>query len=170
MKVPVRIEDIVNQDYCVSTILLKNLNQSNEFTLTPSQIFDDLKSEIGVYQLWEKVDYCADHPDQVKIECIYVGETGDSIITRIKGHLKDKWDQEEEMWVTFYPCEKRIAVYLEQLLLDVYSLKHNKKGNTGNVVLEVFYPSELLLTPTNAHETAEMLAVEFPEVFDEPLN
>ena len=166
MKEPVDINDIVNHSYCVSTISLPTDKEINDFSLDPTEVFDGLKAETGVYLLWEKVDYCADHPEQAKIRCTYVGETGTSIKNRVVWtHLKDKWNPNEEMWVTFYPCKKRIAVYLEQLLLDFYSFEHNGKNEKGTVALEVFYPQELLDLGTNSHETAELLAEKYPDDF-----
>jgi len=168
MKKPVTIYEIVNQDYCASTLNLPSEDEFNKFTLNPNQVFSGLNGKVGIYQLWEETGYCGDHQDQRKIECTYVGKTGSrkvSVSGRIKNHLKDKWRRGETMYVTYYSCINRTAKYLEQVLLDVYKFEHNGHENPGREVLEVMYPEELLLHGTGLHEISEMMAKAYPEDF-----
>jgi hypothetical protein len=43
------------------------------------------------------------------------------------------------IYYSFYPCENRIAKYLEQLLLDTYDFPLNKSENRGNKKLCAYY-------------------------------
>jgi hypothetical protein len=83
----------------------------------------------GLYFLWHKDDYCAQH-ERFHMKALYVGKGAFS--ARIRSHFWAK-DTSEQMLVyfTFAEMPNRLAKYTEQLLLDLYKLPLNKTENPG---------------------------------------
>ena len=89
----------------------------------------ELSATEGVYLLWHKDGYCDAH-ELFHMKCLYVGKG--KIPIRLSDHWKSK-DFSEEMLVywTFLEMPNRQAKYVEQLLLDLYSVPRNKYEPEG---------------------------------------
>jgi len=92
-----------------------------------------LEGKSGIYILWWKDDYCAEH-EMFHMTALYAGKG--VVARRFLAHYSHK-DFEEEMLVywTYFPTENRKAKYIEQLLLDTYNFKHNRAENRGTLKL-----------------------------------
>lgn len=83
----------------------------------------------GVYILWHKNDYCADH-ELFHMKALYVGKGNIGI--RLRDHWKRKdFSDELLIYFTYFVMPNRLAKYVEQLLLDVYDFPLNKTENSG---------------------------------------
>ena len=88
-----------------------------------------LQGKSGIYLLWHKDDYCDQH-DAFHMRCMYVGKG--SIGRRFVAHyLKKDFSEEAIVYWSYFPTSNRVAKYLEQLLLDTFSLPLNRAENIG---------------------------------------
>ncbi len=126
---PITASQILNEsDFCVQ-IPINNSLKLDE--LETSDFLKDLKYKVGLYHIWIDYDACTEH-NMHTLLCVYVGKglAGG----RIKKHIREKYSQLETLdtvFCTFYECSNRIAKYLEQLFLDLYSFESNKNENLG---------------------------------------
>lgn len=93
----------------------------------------DIEKTDGVYLLWHKNGYCADH-QIYHMRCLYVGKG--IIPLRLFDHWNKK-DFSEEMLVywTYLEMPNRHAKYVEQLLLDLFAIPFNKSESRGRQTL-----------------------------------
>jgi hypothetical protein len=96
-----------------------------------------LQKKSGVYLLWHKDDYCAEH-ETFHMRCMYVGKG--SVGRRFIAHYLEK-DFSEEMLIywSYFPAINRVAKYLEQLLLDTFRFPLNRAENSGQGRLCAYY-------------------------------
>nr|WP_299496499.1 hypothetical protein [uncultured Rhizobium sp.] len=88
-----------------------------------------LGSKAGLYFLWHKEDYCAQH-ERYHMTALYVGKG--LVSRRFANHWISKDTSKQELiYFSFVPMANRIAKYIEQLLLDIYKFPLNKAENTG---------------------------------------
>ncbi|WKE64864.1 hypothetical protein PVT67_14500 [Gallaecimonas kandeliae] len=87
----------------------------------------------GVYILWHKSDYCAEH-ERFHMRALYVGKGNIGIRLRTHWENKDFSDQ-LLIYFTYVEMQNRLSKYVEQLLLDVYDFPLNKSENTGQKIL-----------------------------------
>jgi hypothetical protein len=126
---PILVDEIVNKSKFCTAIAIDILNSDiHSEDLSLRDYLSDLNGKTGVYHLWIEVGNCQDH-ELNHLLCVYVGKG--IAINRITQHIKEKWPQEELLYVTFYECENRLSKYLEQLFLDSYKFYLNKDENTG---------------------------------------
>ena len=126
---PVSADQIVNNsNFCTCVAIDIAKVADKEYDLSLNNYFVSLKGKIGLYQLWIDVGECQDH-DLFSMLCVYVGKGVAE--TRVLKHIKDKWPENELIYVTFYECENRIAKYIEQLFLDTYNFHQNESENKG---------------------------------------
>jgi len=118
--------------------------------LTHRDFLKGLSGKSGIYQLWIDYEKCTDH-DTYTMLCVYVGKGLAEV--RINSHIKNKWPQGANLYVTFYECSNRIAKYLEQLFLDTYGFYLNSNENPGSNHLFAVWDNERHLLGT------ELLAV-----------
>jgi len=160
---PISVNDIANESFCVSV----DLDIDKEFldiSLDKNEILAPLKGKLGLYLLWIDQDYCGDHFDH-RMLCVYVGKgyVHDRIMYE---HIQKKWVKDQQLYITFYECSNRIAVYLEQLFLETYNFHFNKKENHGTKTLQTMWDEHRLVNGTETHEHAELLAAKNPEYFN----
>ena len=87
----------------------------------------------GVYTLWHKSDYCAEH-DRFHMTALYVGKG--NIGKRLRDHWKNKdFSEQLLIYFTYLELPNRFSKYMEQLLLDLYKWPYNKAENTGTRLL-----------------------------------
>ncbi|MCG3865806.1 MULTISPECIES: hypothetical protein [unclassified Photobacterium] len=79
--------------------------------------------EFGLYMLWEKVE---EIDGNFKIKCIYVGKG--EVKKRLRDHISKK-DLDDIFYISVFECSNRVSKYLEQNVLDCYSLTLNKNEN-----------------------------------------
>ena len=130
---PISASQILNESsFCVNIPINESLRLED---LETGDYLRGLKSRIGLYHLWVDYDECDEH-NMNTLLCVYVGKglAGG----RIKEHIKQKYrhlDKLDTIFCTFYECHNRIAKYLEQLFLDLYSFESNKNENIGSAHL-----------------------------------
>ncbi|EPF7755480.1 hypothetical protein ACSVMW_004547 [Vibrio parahaemolyticus] len=163
LKIPILVKNIANDSVCVSIEM--NIEENlKEITLDKAEILQDLKGKMGIYQLWVEQDYCGDHFEH-RMLCVYVGKG--YVHHRITyDHLPNKWNTDETLYITFYECSNRMAVYLEQLFLETYSFHFNKQENTGTKILHTLWDESRFLLGTETQVQSEKLAKKNPEFFN----
>lgn len=160
---PIFIKDIANNSFCIS-IDLNNEQEFLDISLDKNEILASLKGKMGLYLLWIDEDYCGDHFDQQML-CVYVGKG--YVCDRIKyDHIPNKWIENQKLYITFYECSNRIAVYLEQLFLEKYKFYFNKKENSGVNTLKTMWDQHRFVNGTETHEHAELLSIKYPSDFN----
>ena len=83
----------------------------------------------GVYALWHKDEYCADH-DLFHCKALYIGKG--RVKSRIYNHAKTKhFGDANLVCFSYLEIPNRKAKYVEQLLLDLYNFPMNSNENTG---------------------------------------
>jgi hypothetical protein len=92
-----------------------------------------LKSKSGLYILWHKDGYCAEH-GMFHMRALYVGKG--AFGARMKRHWANQ-PTADQMLIYFTCAElpNRMSKYVEQLLLDCYDLSLNKNENMGRRTL-----------------------------------
>jgi hypothetical protein len=101
-----------------------------------------IEAKEGVYLLWHKDAYCAAHA-RFHMKCLYVGKG--NIRLRLSDHRKSK-DFSDAMLVywSYIGLENRKAKYVEQLILDLYSIPMNVAESRGsNILCAHFTQSEV---------------------------
>lgn len=89
----------------------------------------DLGNRSGLYFMWHKNDYCANH-DMFHMRALYVGKGKFS--QRMRSHWKSKSTEDAQLiYFTFAELPNRVAKNAEQLILDCYNLPLNKAENKG---------------------------------------
>jgi hypothetical protein len=92
-----------------------------------------LSRALGVYVLWHKDGYCAEH-DMFHMRALYVGKG--ALHSRLYDHYRRKdFSKELLVYWTYLELPNRIAKYYEQLILDTYALPKNKQESTGDAQL-----------------------------------
>jgi len=157
------IDDIINESNCISFDL--NLDDNLfDVTLNSNEILSNFTKSMGIYHLWIEYEYCVQHHEnQYIMLCVYVGKG--FFNNRIKSHIKNKWEKTEKLYVTFYQCENRIAKYLEQCFLDIYSFHLNKDENNGKDYLKTIWNEERYLFGTNFDDYVEIMEKKNPKLF-----
>jgi hypothetical protein len=88
-----------------------------------------MAKERGIYVLWHKNDYCADH-ELFHMSALYIGKG--AIPFRLRSHWQFKSFAEQQLvYWTYVELPNRQAKYVEQLLLDTYSIPFNVSENPG---------------------------------------
>jgi hypothetical protein len=144
---PPSANEIANQsEFCTFVPLDEAISAGD---LTQKDFLKGLSGKSGLYQLWIDYENCTDHNTYTML-CVYVGKGLAEV--RITSHIKNKWPEGVNLYVTFYECPNRLAKYLEQLLLDTYSFYLNSNENTGSAHLFAVWDNErhLLGTELNA--------------------
>lgn len=166
LKLPININQIITDSECVA-INLDNIEMFDDSMPNVHELLSLFENEMGIYHLWADTgEYCLEHGEkQHKMKCVYTGKG--FVTVRVKKHLKEKWNIVPSMtlYMSFYACENRIAIYLEQLFLDTFDFHFNKKENKGKLVLETTWPETLVTNGTKVYEIAELMAIKNPEMF-----
>ena len=121
--------------------------------LTHKHYLKGLRGKTGIYHLWVNYDNCDDHETHTML-CVYVGKGFAE--ARIINHIKEKWPQEEHLYVSFYECSNRISKYLEQLFLDTYIFYLNTNENSGNKFLFAVWDDERHFLGTELHAVSNL--------------
>ena len=131
--------DLIANSELVKPILLhrlarKNIGWFSDKTICHHHIEDwNLNQVEGIYILWHKSDYCAEH-ERFHMRALYVGKG--NIGARFRSHWKNKdFSEELLIYFTYVALPNRLSKYIEQLLLDLYNLPLNKSENPGRKVL-----------------------------------
>jgi hypothetical protein len=116
-------------------VTLKYICHSNIGWFTDRSLGDDawsawgMAKERGIYVLWHKNDYCADH-ELFHMSALYIGKG--AIPFRLRSHWQFKSFAEQQLvYWTYVELPNRQAKYVEQLLLDTYSIPFNVSENPG---------------------------------------
>lgn len=92
-----------------------------------------LKARSGLYILWHKDDYCAEHA-MFHMRALYVGKG--AFGARMRSHWANKPTAEQMLiYFTCVELPNRMSKYVEQLLLDCYNFKLNESENGGRGTL-----------------------------------
>ena len=156
LALPINIDDIINHSDCISFDL--NLDKNLlDITLNENEILSSFDNLMGIYHLWVEYEYCVEHQEKQYIMlCVYVGKG--YVKKRIKEHIKKKWNNKnEKLYVTFFQCENRIALYLEQCFLGIYKFYFNTKENHGQNHLKTVWDEERYLFGTNFDEYVDFI-------------
>jgi hypothetical protein len=126
LKNPPTAEEIISHsEFCAFVPLDEAMQLGN---LTHKDYLKGLNSKVGLYQMWINHENCTDH-DTYTMLCVYVGKG--MAESRMLQHIKNKWPNVTELYVTFYECSNRMAKYLEQLFMDIYNFHLNDNENPG---------------------------------------
>lgn len=156
-------EEILNRSqFCTSISLDLIYNDKCDF-YSVNDYLSSLKDKVGIYHLWIEREHCQDH-DLYLMQCVYVGKG--YAWDRVKSHIKEKWPNDERIYISFYECENRIAKYLEQLFLDTYDFYLNKDENTGSESLYTRWNEERTHLGTEIQNMADILSDKYPEFLD----
>ena len=107
--------------------------------LTHQSYLKGLRGKVGIYHLCVDYDNCDDHETHTMLS-IYVGKGLAEV--RINSHIKEKWNRQGLLYVSFYECSNRISKYLEQLFLDIYKFDLNRYENFGTKDLFAVWDQE----------------------------
>ncbi|HAS6055643.1 hypothetical protein BST50_05340 [Vibrio vulnificus] len=123
-----------NFGFSLSQISKSNIGWFADETIADHQLeLWGIGEQSGIYMLWHKEDYCAQH-DRYHMTCLYVGKG--YVNSRLRSHWKKKnFSDEMLIYFSYFPCTNRQAKYIEQLLLDLYDLPLNKAENEGQLIL-----------------------------------
>ncbi len=161
LALPITVDTIINKSSFCSSIPLGILEEMGENFFTISNYIEGLKGKMGIYNLWvDTTVYCDDHKNYL-LACAYVGKG--QVHNRIKSHLKKKWPDTLTLYVSFYECEHRIAIYLEQLFLDTYDFTLNIKDNNGKGILYAKWNDERYDLGTEFNEMVDLIDLKFME-------
>lgn len=158
LKNPTTASDVVNGSrYCM-------LVPTDEFLqigdLRTSKFLKPIERKIGIYHLWREYDNCDDHHTYT-MQCEYVGKGYPN--TRVREHIKNKWQKEESLYVTFHECENRLAKYYEQLFLDKYQFNLNVNENHGTQNLYAVWDEERFSCGTHLNEISNYSKMNSPD-------
>jgi hypothetical protein len=131
-------------------------------SLTLRDYLYGLNRKIGIYHIWVEEDYCYEHK-RYSMLCVYVGK-GEAL-TRMLVHAKSRLPDNAFFAVSFFECENRIAKYLEQLFLDVYTFHLNENENSGERYLYASWDEQRREIGTELHNVANRST---PETGDDP--
>ena len=164
LKNQVTIDELINDSYCVVFPLdYTSEYEIDEEMLDTNDLLSSIKGKTGVYHLWIDEDYCVDHSTR-KMLCVYAGKG--VVDKRVKSHIKEKWTEvDERLILTFYECENRIAKYIEQLFLDLYSFHLNSEENKGKEYLKTIWDEERYINGSDIMGQSIKLTKKYPERF-----
>lgn len=152
----ITVDQIVNQSQFCTFLALDIIKASDKAdALTLNEHLAGLNRKRGLYHLWIEIGNCQDHR-MYSLQCVYVGKG--NVKGRVLEHIKKKWPEQEMFYVTFFECENRIAVYLEQLFLGTYNFYLNENENTGTAPLFARWPEERMCHGTELETHAKILA------------
>ena len=128
LRTPIRLEDICRE----------NIGWYTDRSIDDSYLADwGLKGLSGLYFLWHKDEYCAEH-ERFHMRALYVGKG--SIPRRLQKHWAEKPTEEQMLvYFTYAVLPNRMAKYVEQLILDTYNLPFNKSENRGKLTLCAYF-------------------------------
>ena len=131
--------DQIAERELVNPIALQQITRANIGWFGDRSICDHhikmwrLDKREGLYILWHKSDYCADH-DRFHMAALYVGKG--NIGTRLRDHwMKKDFSDQLLIYFTYAELPNRHSKYYEQLLLDIYDFPFNKAENSGDRTL-----------------------------------
>ena len=157
---PVTAHKIINQSKFCTNIPKGFLQNDPDDVVTADIILLPTYRKTGIYHLWNSEEkICAEH-GIYKLKCLYVGK-GSKVHLRVKDHLKNKYEKEDQLLVSFYECSNRIAKYLEQLFLDMYNFELNTAENNKNgPSLYAYWNYQRCMIGTETDRIADFLARE----------
>ncbi len=147
-------DSIVNKsEFCTLIPIIGDMRLEN---LEASDYLKGLHGKIGVYHLWVDHDNCDDHK-KYTMKGVYVGKGfGEK---RIISHIKDKFQNVNFLYASFFECENRLAKYIEQLFLDQYKFDLNKAENRGEKYLYAVWDEDRHDDGTEMYEIANTHAL-----------
>ncbi len=148
---PPTASQIINESTFCTIVPIDEAIQFGD--LTHKDYLRNLHNKNGLYHLWIDYDDCDDHETHTML-CVYVGK-GEAEL-RIKKHIKEKWPNQANLYVTFYECSNRISKYLEQLFLDTYDFHLNKHENYGTQHLFAVWDHDRHLLGTELHSVSNL--------------
>lgn len=155
------VNAIVNESRFCTNVPLGFLNNDEEDTVTLDDIFHRWKGKQGLYHLWVlENDYCDKH-EVFSLRCLYVGKG--IALKRAKKHIKEKWPDVGQFYISFYECSNRIAKYLEQLFLDEYAFDMNDYENYGTRELFAYWKRTRYEIGSETHHVADRFAERFAQ-------
>ena len=147
---PPSVNEVINQSaFCTSFQL--NLVEGSIGKLTLRDFLYDLKGKMGLYFAWRDEGRCDEHGHYF-VRAIYAGKG--FTLGRILSHAKARFPKDEQVWVTFFECENRMAKFLEQAFLDTYEFELNKNENPGTAPLYGRWTEERFLLGTELHNVS----------------
>ncbi|WP_193172109.1 hypothetical protein [Nisaea nitritireducens] len=158
LKHPVLASEIVNSSWYCMHIPTNEHFQIGD--LLPSKFLRPMRGKSGLYHLWKEYENCDDHKCHT-MECQYVGKGPPD--TRVSAHIKNKWNKEEMLYVTFNEFDNRLAKYYEQLFLDTYKFELNNNENNGAEVLYAVWDEERVIVGTHLSEISSYSTMQGPE-------
>lgn len=120
----------LNTDLTLNEIVRQNIGWFSDRDTCDHMLNEwGLKNAFGLYFIWYKEDYCADH-DLFHMTCKYIGKG--HIVRRLINHYNTKnFDTDGLLYFTFIALENRLAKYFEQLFLDIYDIPLNNSEKKG---------------------------------------
>ena len=154
LKNPIFADELLNEGQYHIQISLEHISDDEEAKLI--HYLSYLRNTFGIYFIWRDETFRCDDHDRNILRCMYVGK-GD-IEPRIRSHLSEKAELADQLlYVSAYPCENRVAKYLEQLFLDTWNFPLNDAENTGSEILFGFWEDEQLSSPDSLHHLADKI-------------
>ena len=122
----------------LNDIIRHNVGWYTDRTIDHSYIDEwSLQGLSGLYFLWHKDDYCAEH-ERFHMRALYVGKG--SIAKRLKRHWENKPTADAMLvYFTYAVLPNRTAKYVEQLILDCYDIPFNSAENRGTLRLCAYF-------------------------------
>lgn len=132
--------------------------------ITYKDFLKGLRGKNGLYHLWIDYDNCDEHETHTMLG-VYVGKG--MAESRILAHIKEKWPDEQLLYVGFYECPNRIAKYLEQLFLDIYKFHLNTNENPGTESLFAVWDYDRYFHGTELHSVNNLSKIESLDDLDQ---
>ncbi|GGW62524.1 hypothetical protein [Vreelandella hamiltonii] len=149
------VEEIVNlSEFCTCLTLPFIEGEESDGLLKLTDYLKKIRNKVGVYHLWIDVGYCQDHGAH-SLLCVYVGKG--NAVNRLVSHAREKWPQNQPLYISFYECENRLAKYIEELFLDAYEFYLNVSENNGSGYLYARWDKERFEMQHEIEEHADIL-------------
>jgi hypothetical protein len=159
IKSSINADGIINKSSFCINVPLGFLGNDEDDVVTVDDIFNRLKGKNGIYHLWVlENDYCEKH-ELFSMRCLYVGKG--FALNRAKKHIKEKWPDVGQFYISFYECSNRISKYLEQLFLDIYSFDMNESENPGTLELFGYWNRERYEVGTETGQIAQRFSEKY---------
>jgi hypothetical protein len=149
---PPSADHVINQSsFCTSFQL--NLVEGSVGKLTLRDFLSGLKGKMGLYFAWRDEGRCDEHGHYF-VQAIYSGKG--FALNRVLAHVKNKFPNDQQLWVSFFECENLMAKFLEQAFLDTYAFDLNENENPGTAPLYGRWTEERFMLGTEMHHVSNL--------------